>query len=46
LLAATLGARPDEAWVLRPDGHVAAVATNPSEVGAAIDRALARRAVG
>ena len=46
LLAATLGARPDEAWVLRPDGHVAAVVPDPSEVGAAIARMLARPSHG
>lgn len=46
LLAATLGARPDEAWVLRPDGHVAAVVPDPSGVGPAIARMLARRPVG
>jgi 2-polyprenyl-6-methoxyphenol hydroxylase-like FAD-dependent oxidoreductase len=36
-----LNAKPDEAWVLRPDAHIAAVVTDPAEVGAA-----ARRAVG
>jgi pentachlorophenol monooxygenase/3-(3-hydroxy-phenyl)propionate hydroxylase len=46
LLAATLGARADEAWVLRPDGHVAAVVPDPTGVGPAISRTLARPPVG
>ena len=33
-----LGARPDETWVLRPDAHVAAVATCPADVAAAVSR--------
>lgn len=28
-VAAALGARPGEAWLIRPDGHVAAVLTDP-----------------
>ncbi|MGX7727817.1 FAD-dependent monooxygenase [Rhodococcus sp. 2H158] len=43
-LAGVLGAKPNEAWVVRPDGHVAAVLTAPTraDVAAVIDRALAR----
>jgi 3-(3-hydroxy-phenyl)propionate hydroxylase len=40
--AAVLGARPGEAWLIRPDGHVAAVLTDlsPQAVGAAAHRTL------
>ncbi|QCB97974.1 pentachlorophenol monooxygenase [Arthrobacter sp. PAMC25564] len=43
-LAHLLAARPDEVWVVRPDGYVAAVLVAPaaSDVNAAIDRAVAR----
>ena len=37
-LREALGARPDETWVLRPDAHVAAVATCPADVAAAVSR--------
>ena len=40
-LREALGARPDETWVLRPDAHVAAVATSPADVAAAVSRAQA-----
>jgi pentachlorophenol monooxygenase/3-(3-hydroxy-phenyl)propionate hydroxylase len=41
--AAVLGAHAGEAWLVRPDGHVAAVLTDPSprSVGAAVRRVLA-----
>jgi 2-polyprenyl-6-methoxyphenol hydroxylase-like FAD-dependent oxidoreductase len=39
-LREVLGARPDEAWVLRPDAHVAAVVTSPAGVAPAVERAL------
>ncbi|SNS41053.1 pentachlorophenol monooxygenase/3-(3-hydroxy-phenyl)propionate hydroxylase [Geodermatophilus pulveris] len=42
LLREALGARPDETWVLRPDGHVAAVLTDAADVGPAVARLLAR----
>jgi 3-(3-hydroxy-phenyl)propionate hydroxylase len=35
-----LDARPGEAWVLRPDGHIAAVVDTPAEVAAAVRRLL------
>jgi 3-(3-hydroxy-phenyl)propionate hydroxylase len=40
--AAVLGARPGEAWLVRPDGHVAAVLTDlsPRAVRAAVRRTL------
>jgi hypothetical protein len=38
LLAAALGARPDELWLLRPDAHVAAVLTDPADLPAALAR--------
>ncbi|CCH87895.1 Monooxygenase FAD-binding protein [Modestobacter italicus] len=41
-LREALGARPDEIWVLRPDAHVAAVLTRPTDVAAAVARLLAR----
>jgi pentachlorophenol monooxygenase/3-(3-hydroxy-phenyl)propionate hydroxylase len=43
-LAAALGARPGEVWVLRPDAHVAAVLTCSGDVAPAIARLLARTA--
>jgi 2-polyprenyl-6-methoxyphenol hydroxylase-like FAD-dependent oxidoreductase len=42
-LREALGARPDEIWVLRPDGHVAAVLTRAADVAPAVARLLARR---
>jgi 3-(3-hydroxy-phenyl)propionate hydroxylase len=36
-----LDARPDEIWVLRPDAHVAAVLTRPTDVASAVARLLA-----
>ncbi|MGY1631107.1 FAD-dependent monooxygenase [Geodermatophilus sp. SYSU D01186] len=42
VLRAALGARPDEVWVLRPDGHVAAVLTRTADVAPAVARLLAR----
>ncbi|ANY05824.1 FAD-dependent monooxygenase [Pseudonocardia sp. HH130630-07] len=43
-LTRTLGARPGEVWVVRPDAHVAAVLDRPgpAEVTAALARAVAR----
>jgi 3-(3-hydroxy-phenyl)propionate hydroxylase len=43
-LARILGAQPGEAWVVRPDGHIAAVvpAANRAIVAGAISRVLAR----
>ncbi|MFI9590068.1 FAD-dependent monooxygenase [Nonomuraea sp. NPDC052265] len=40
-LAERLGARPDEAWVIRPDAHIAAIIPRggPDEVAAAVSRA-------
>jgi len=40
-LAGTLGAHPDEVWVVRPDAHIAAVLGNPThhEIRAALARA-------
>jgi hypothetical protein len=40
-LREALGARPDEAWLLRPDAHVAAVVTSPADLARAVARALA-----
>ena len=40
-----LGARDDEAWVLRPDAHVAAVLTRPEDVAAALARLLCSSAL-
>ncbi|WP_448613459.1 FAD-dependent monooxygenase [Modestobacter sp. URMC 112] len=42
LLREALGARPDEVWVLRPDGHVAAVLTRAADVAPAVTRLLGR----
>jgi pentachlorophenol monooxygenase/3-(3-hydroxy-phenyl)propionate hydroxylase len=42
ILREALGARPDEIWALRPDGHVAAVVTDPAQVAPAVARVLAR----
>jgi len=41
-VAALLGARPGEVWVVRPDAHVAAVLSNPrpGDVDTAVRRAL------
>jgi pentachlorophenol monooxygenase/3-(3-hydroxy-phenyl)propionate hydroxylase len=41
-LAGTLGMRPGEVWILRPDAHIAAIvdAGDPGEVQAASDRSL------
>lgn len=41
-LAAALGARPGETWLIRPDGHVAAVltTTDPTELATAARRSL------
>jgi pentachlorophenol monooxygenase/3-(3-hydroxy-phenyl)propionate hydroxylase len=41
-LREALGARSDEIWVLRPDGHVAAVLTRTADVAPAVARLLAR----
>src|SRR3954453_3117843 len=41
-LSAALGARPDEIWVLRPDGHVAAVLPRAANVAPAVARLLSR----
>jgi hypothetical protein len=41
-LREALGVRPDEIWVLRPDGHVAAVLTHAAEVAPAVARLLTR----
>jgi 3-(3-hydroxy-phenyl)propionate hydroxylase len=40
-VAGTLGAHPDEVWIIRPDAHVAAVLDNPThhEIRAALARA-------
>jgi 3-(3-hydroxy-phenyl)propionate hydroxylase len=45
-LAAALGARPGEAWIIRPDGHVAAVLVRPTAaaLGVAIRRPLGQPA--
>ena len=34
-----LGARPGEAWLVRPDAYVAAVLQDPAEIGRALQRA-------
>jgi pentachlorophenol monooxygenase/3-(3-hydroxy-phenyl)propionate hydroxylase len=39
-LAGTLGAKPGEVWLVRPDGHLAAVVP-PDGLAAAVDRSLA-----
>ncbi|QJY45846.1 FAD-dependent monooxygenase [Pseudonocardia broussonetiae] len=43
-LTATLGARPDEVWIVRPDAHVAAVVAAPTResITTALARAAAR----
>ncbi|WP_255622367.1 FAD-dependent monooxygenase [Pseudonocardia sp. DSM 110487] len=40
-LSGTLGSRPDEVWIIRPDAHIAAVLGNPTrqEIRAALARA-------
>ncbi|SEL02578.1 FAD-dependent monooxygenase [Nonomuraea pusilla] len=40
-LAGTLGARPEEAWLIRPDSHIAAIIPHagPEAVAAAVSRA-------
>jgi pentachlorophenol monooxygenase/3-(3-hydroxy-phenyl)propionate hydroxylase len=45
-LAGVLDARPVEVWVIRPDGHIAAVLPDPdaSSIRCAINRALASTA--
>jgi pentachlorophenol monooxygenase/3-(3-hydroxy-phenyl)propionate hydroxylase len=40
-LREALGARPDEAWLLRPDAHVAAVVTSSADLTRAVSRVLA-----
>lgn len=42
-VATALGTRPGEAWLIRPDGHVAAVLTDPNRHAV---RAATRRALG
>ena len=44
-LAEAVGARPGELWLVRPDAHVAAVARDPAQLRAGLDRLLARREV-
>ena len=39
-VAQALGAQPGEAWIFRPDAHIAAVATSASEAAAAAYRAV------
>ncbi|MEW2443708.1 FAD-dependent monooxygenase [Micromonospora marina] len=39
-VSTTLGVRPDECWLIRPDGHVAAVTTDDSSLVGAVDRLL------
>jgi hypothetical protein len=39
-LTSTLSARNDEIWIIRPDGHIAAILTDPTQVGPAISRVL------
>jgi hypothetical protein len=43
-LAGVLGARPDEAWLVRPDAHVAAVLHDPvpGDLARCLDRLLCR----
>jgi 2-polyprenyl-6-methoxyphenol hydroxylase-like FAD-dependent oxidoreductase len=40
-LAAVLGARDGEFWLIRPDGHIAAVARDPAALAASVRRTLA-----
>ncbi|WP_157246094.1 FAD-dependent monooxygenase [Nonomuraea typhae] len=44
-LTETLGAAPDEAWLIRPDAHIAAIIPHagPDDVAAALSRALRLR---
>jgi len=35
-----LGVRPDECWLIRPDGHIAAVVPHPAALPAAALRTL------
>jgi 3-(3-hydroxy-phenyl)propionate hydroxylase len=42
-LAAAMAPRPREAWIVRPDGHLAAVVPDPAQPSVA---AATRRAVG
>jgi len=39
-ITAALAAQPGETWLVRPDGHVAAVVTSPAELAAALGRLL------
>jgi hypothetical protein len=43
-LADVLGSRDDEVWLVRPDGHVAAVLPDPrpADLSRCLDRMLAR----
>ncbi|MGC7097243.1 FAD-dependent monooxygenase [Amycolatopsis lurida] len=41
-LTTALGARPGEMWLVRPDAHIAAVLTDPADLGVALDRAVGR----
>ncbi|MBA3523025.1 MAG: FAD-dependent monooxygenase [Geodermatophilaceae bacterium] len=41
-VATILGAGPDEAWVVRPDAHVAAVVSEPTQIAATLRRLLAQ----
>ncbi|MBV9095292.1 MAG: FAD-dependent monooxygenase [Streptosporangiaceae bacterium] len=47
-VAAALDARPGEAWLIRPDGHVAAIITDaaPGDVQAAVRRVLGELSAG
>ncbi|MBK8468785.1 MAG: FAD-dependent monooxygenase [Candidatus Phosphoribacter sp.] len=42
-VAAAFGAAPDEAWIVRPDAHISAVATSAAEAGTAAYRAVRAR---
>jgi 2-polyprenyl-6-methoxyphenol hydroxylase-like FAD-dependent oxidoreductase len=44
-LAAAVGARPDEAWLVRPDAYVSAVLhdPDPAQLGRSLDTLLSRR---
>ncbi len=39
-VAAALGAAPGEAWIIRPDAHIAAVATSPAQAAEAAYRCV------